>query len=224
MLKNIYTSKMGACFSKPQDKYDDAVNRLRSNPQYVESMSALDRLRYEKMYNPPQGTTAQTSLGGGGGCAGGIRYQQPPAGQKLKLATECAFITKDRRIVMVRESASNTWNFPYGDRNDGESLDTSIHRACKKLGFYPFVHNCVTRNSTFVNKHTSKSTGRITQTTIYVYEHACDSSWFKRNFQSNNECSAIILISIEDFKHYVRNNSELFGFPESMAGFAAATL
>ena len=174
-----------------------------------------------------QEETSQTSLGGG--CVGGIRYRQPPAGQELdeSLVTHagCAFLTSDRRIAMVSESASNKWNFPCGDRNPGEtSMACAVRETREELGFDPFVNKCVTRKSTFVKTHVSKRTGKRTQTAIYVFQHDYHSSWFNQYFRQNNECSAIVVIPIEDFQYYVRNNANLFRFPESMAEFAAKML
>ncbi len=290
---------MGACFSKSRDEYDDAVNRLLSNPKYVESIGALHHCCYEKMseqtpkqtpkqnatdpcwsfdhpqhflaamqnktrplcyfgancirkstrharefshdpqnYNGTVGSkeaccmqypeeTGQTSLGGG--CVGGIRYRQPPAGQELdeSLVTHagCALLTRDRRIVLVLESASNKWNFPCGDRNPGEtSMACAVRETREEFGFDPFVNKCVTRKSTFAKTHISKRTGKRTQTAIYVFQHEYPSSLFNKYFRQNKECSAIVVIPIDDFQYYTQNNAYLFRFPESMAEFAAQML
>lgn len=171
--------------------------------------------------------TAQTSLGGG--CVGGIRYRQPPSGEELdeSIVTHagCAFITSDRNVVMVLESPLNKWNFPCGNRNQGEtSLACALRETREEFGFDPFVDIRVTQKPTFVKTHVSRKTRERTQTAIYVFEHEKPSDWFKIHFQPNNECSAIVPMHIDHFQHHLRNNADIFRFHDSMEEFAAKML
>ena len=133
----------------------------------------------------------------------------------------CALIIGDS-IVFVIEIDYGKLNFPCGKRNSNEkSLFCAFRQTKDELGFNPFQSGIrLGHKWTFVRSHTSRKTGKKSQSVIYVFDHSQSIDWFNENFNFNKECSDIVVMPISLFIQNVEKRPEIFILPESMKKFA----
>lgn len=159
----------------------------------------------------------------GGGSAGMVQQPKSQFDDRYVRNAGLALITHDKFIVLVVDSSSKL-NFPSGKREIHEkSLDCAIRETDEELGiqrnpqvlkvFHSGLHTNLWK---FVKTHRN-----LSQTAIYVYRHTESSKWFIENFRRNSECSAIVVMSIQDFIRDVEQRPDYFRFPESMTQFVA---
>ena len=127
-------------------------------------------------------------------------------------------------VVIARAGSAKTSSLVEGSKyipKGKKSLFCAFRQTKEELGFNPFQSGIrLGHKWTFVRSHTSRKTGKKSQSVIYVFDHSQSIDWFNQNFNFNKECSDIVVMPISLFIQNVEKRPEIFILPESMKKFA----